>query len=110
MPRLPSARDVTTISPRIASDPGVKAPAGTFESPLGVAAEELKPAVDVLAQVALKQENRRDTVDRSSRINQYAREADLELRRLNTEADLSDEKVLSGYGSFLAERRQKLIE
>lgn len=103
MPRLPSARDVPNVSPRITSDPGVSAPAQPVDSPMGGAA-------DVLTQVALKQQNRRDTVDRSSRINQYAREADLELRRLNTEADLSDENVLSGYGSFLAERRQKLIE
>lgn len=103
MPRLPSARDVATVSPRITSDPGLRVPAQPTDSSFGAAS-------DILTQVALKQENRRDTVDRSSRINQYTREADLELRRLNTEADLSDEKVLSGYGAFLAERRQKLIE
>lgn len=103
MPRLPSAGDVSNVSPQIASDPGLRVPAQPADASLGAAS-------DVLTQVALKQENRRDTVDRSSRINQYTREADLELRRLNTEADLSDEKVLSTYGSFLAERRQKLIE
>lgn len=103
MPRLPSARDVASVSPRITSDPGLRVPAQPTDSSLGTAS-------DILTQVALKQENRRDTVDRSSRINQYAREADLELRRLNTEADLSDENVLSGYGKFLSERRQKLIE
>lgn len=110
MPRLPSSGDVQTVPPRVTSDPGVSVPAQAFESPLGAAAQEFVPAVETFAKVAKRQEDRRDAVDRSSRINQYTRDAELELRRLNTEADLSDESVLSSYGSFLSERRQKLIE
>lgn len=110
MPRLPSARDVSNVSPRIQSDPGVSAPAQAFDSPLGVAAQELAPAADRFAQVKFKQENRRDTVDRASRINNKAREGDLELSRLNTEEDLSNEEVLSKYGAFLSERNKTLIE
>src|SRR3990167_937666 len=110
MPRLPSARDVSNVSPRIQSDPGVRVPAQAFESPLGAAAQEFAPAADVFAQVALKQETRRDTVDRSSRINQKSREGGLELSRLNTEEDLSSEDTLSGFGAFLSERNKKIIE
>lgn len=110
MPKLPSARDVSPVSPRVAADPGVRAPAQAFESPLQIASQEFQPAAEAFAKVALQQENRRDTVDRSSRINQFSREADAELRRLNTEADLSDEEVLRQFGSFLSEKRSKLIE
>ncbi len=109
MPRLPSSADVPTVSPRVATDPGVEAPAQAFESPLGIAAEELKPVIDKFAEVKLKQDNRRDTVDRSSRINQYNSEADEELRRLNTEEDLSREDILGKYGEFLSQRLQASV-
>lgn len=110
MPRLPSSTDVRTVSPRVQSDPGVRAPAGAFESPLTSASQEFAPAVETFRKVALKQETRRDTVDRSSKINQHSLELEQELSRLSTEADLSRDDVVEGFGSFISERRQKLME
>ena len=115
MPRLPSSADVQQVSPRIANDPGLNVPSvrsvqGAFDSPVGIAAQELAPGLARMAEVAQKQENRRETVDRADRINQYAMTADEELRRLNTESDLSKEEVLQEYGQLLATRRQELLQ
>lgn len=110
MPRLPSAADVPQISPRVASDPGVKAPVQAFESPVGIAAEELAPAIEKYAQVARHQENRRDTIDRVDKTNKFNLENEEELRKLNAENDLSREDVLAGYGASLAKRRQQLLQ
>jgi len=92
------------------SDPGVKAPVQAFQSPLGIAAEELAPGVEKYAEVVRHQENRQDTIDRSDKINQYNREVEEELRRVNSESDLSREDTLGQYGSFLSKRRQELLE
>ena len=110
MPRLPSSTDVQTVSPRVTADPGVAAPAGAFQSPAGVAASELAPGFEKLAEMKVRQDNRRDTVDRSSHINQYNDDLNKELMRLNTEADLSREDVLSEFGGFMTKRRQELLK
>jgi len=110
MPRLPSSTDVPTISPRVAADPGLTVPKGAFDSPLGIVAEELIPVAQKFEQVKLKQDNRRDTVDRSSKINQFTREADDELSRLNAEEDLSSDEILGKYGKFLTERTGQLLQ
>ena len=110
MPRLPSSIDVDTVSPRVAADPGVSAPVGAFQSPIGIAAGELAPGFEKLAEVAQRQENRRDTVDRASRINQYNLEADDDFRKRSTEQDFSDEKVLNEYATSLGKRRQELLK
>ena len=109
MPRLPSSTDVQNVSPRVAADPGIQAPAGAFQSPVGIVAEELAPGIDKLAQMKLRQDNRRDTVNRSSSINQYNEDVNNKLMRLNTESDLSREDVLSEFGSFMTKRRQELL-
>ena len=114
MPRLPSSADVQQVSPRIARDPGVTVPSistvpGAFASPAGMASGELAVGLERLAQVAQAQENRRDTVDRADRENQFALQVDEELRRLNTESDLSKEDVLQEFGGFLASKKQQLI-
>ena len=110
MPKLPSFPDVGNVSPTIARDPGVSAPVAAFQSPIGIAAQELAPAAERLAQIAIKQENRRDTVDRAGKINQKERDGGLELSRLNTEEDLSNEQVLGKFGLFLSERNKAIIE
>lgn len=113
MPRLPSAADVQQISPKVTADPGIadkKIPVQAFESPVGVAAEELAPAIEKYAQVARLQENRRDTIDRSDKINRYNLESDELLRKFNAENDLSREDVMAGYGAALAKRRQELLQ
>lgn len=66
MPILPSSADVQTVSPRVARDPGVRvpkveAPEQAFDSPVGIAAQELAPALDTLGKVAKQQEDRRHT-------------------------------------------------
>lgn len=109
MVRLPSSADVEQISPRVTSDPGVAAPVGAFESPIGVIAQELEPASEKLVQVALRQENRRDTVNRADKNNTLNRELDQKLRELNTEKDLSQEQVQEEFTEFASQRRQELM-
>lgn len=110
MPKLPSSADVQTISPRIAADPGVSAPAAAFESPLGVAAQEVAPALGKLAEVVLRQESRRDTVDRSKAINGKGTENQSKLEELRTSKDLTDKSVLGEYGEFLSQQRQGRLQ
>lgn len=107
--RLPSSADVETVSPRVTSDPGVSAPAQAFESELGVAVQELEPVSKKLQQVALRQENRRDTVNRADKNNTLNRELEQKLRELNTEKDLSQEKVQEEFTEFASQRRQELM-
>lgn len=109
MPKLPSSADVQRVPPRIATDPGVTVPAGATETTLGIAAQELAPAAQALAEVAVRRQNRRDTVDRAGRINTYNREADDLLRNMSVEEDLSDERVLSNYAAKLTELRTNLL-
>lgn len=109
----PSAADVQIVSPAVGRDPGVtvptiEAPAGAFESPLG-AADELLPGLAVLEQEAIKQQSRKDVVDRSDKFNQYNHKADEKLRELNTQSDLSDENVLQEFGAYLEETKQELL-
>ena len=114
MPRLPSFPDVGNVSPTIVRDPGVSAPVAAFQSPIGIAAQELAPALqDIgrrLRDAEVKQNNRRDTVDSASRTNHENQEFDAELRRLNTEDDLSEDRALTGYGQFMEKRIQKALE
>ena len=56
MPRLPTSIDVDTVSPRVTADPGVSAPVGAFQSPLGIAATELAPGFEKLGQEIHKKE------------------------------------------------------
>ena len=76
MPLLPGYADVQQVSPRIARDPGAQVPSvrvsqGAFDSPLGIAAEELAPGLAKLAVVAKQRENREETVDRAHKLNPY---------------------------------------
>ncbi len=109
MPKLPSSADVPVVSPRVATDPGVRIPLGAEQTTLGIGMRELAPAAQALTEVAIRQQNRRDTVDRVSRINQYNLEAEELLSRMNAEDDLSDEAVLQSYGEQLTRRRQELL-
>lgn len=110
MPRLPTSQDVTPVSPRIQSDPGVQAPRQAFDSSVGSATKEFSTAMDQLALAAKRQEDRRDTVDRAKRINALKLDGDREYRRIDTEGDWSDESTLSSFGTFLSERRKKALE
>lgn len=64
MPRLPSSGDVSRVNPRIATDPGVQAPAQAFDTGLGTAAQEFAPVVNALAKAKQRVDERRATIDR----------------------------------------------
>ena len=63
--RLPTSADVDVVNRR--SDPGVAVPKGTFQSPLGIAAQELAPAFKELH----KAEIQNDTLMAEDAMNQY---------------------------------------
>lgn len=104
MVKLVSSINVPAVTP--AQDPGVSIPAGAFKSGVEIASEQLTP---VLFEAQLRLNNRRDTVDRSKKINQYNTETDETLRKFNLEKDLSSEDVLQEYATFLNKRSQELL-
>jgi hypothetical protein len=118
MAKLPSSSDVPSVQER--RDPGVRAEPGAFQSPLGAAAEEFAPAIEgeeirkkekekALENAAIKQQNRRDIVDRASHINDGTKELSDKLNELNTQSDLSNEGVLAEYGKFATEVRLRRL-
>ncbi len=106
MPRLPSARDVPTV--RQQSDPGINVPSGAFDTNLGIATEALVPAAVTLQKVAIKRQNREDTIDRSDRINQFNRTVTDEFRRVNNEEDFSKTEVATNFGKFMSDQLAQL--
>ena len=107
MVTLTSSKDVPQVRQR--QDPGLRVDPQAFQSPVATAAEEITPAIDAFHQAAVRQQNRRDTVDSAEKINALTLESDNELRRLNAEDDLSREDVLQGYGKFLSDRKNELL-
>lgn len=109
MPKLPSSGNVPQVP--VARDPGLNVPAAAFEqtSPMGGAAEMLGEGLGRLAEAQRKVENRRETVDRSAKINEYNLDLDNELNRLTVEDDLSREDVLGNFGKYMAQKRQELL-
>jgi len=114
----PSSADVPTVSPRVSRDPGLRVPSieplvqaskGTFDSQLGIAAEEISPALNELEQTATKIQNREDTVARISAKRNYRDEVEAELLRINNEEDLSDTNILRGLGSFTSKRKEEIL-
>jgi hypothetical protein len=110
VPRLPSSQNVPQISPEVTRDPGVQIPNRALDSTLSIASQEIAPAIDRYAQIALKQEDRNDTIDRADLIETHDKELDNKLLELNTQKDLSKPDVLGEYGSFMAQRRQELLD
>jgi len=127
MPRLPSSADVPTVTP--ASDPGVQAPSGVFQSPLGVAAQELAPAVSQIAntkvrqevlqnkkfaEIAQRQQDQQDAIAKSRAVNKLNAENHQELTGLSTsdkpEDDLSNHQTLDRYGASMAQRAQDILD
>ena len=72
MVRLPTSADVNVVNRP--SDPGVSVPRGTFQSSLGIAAQELSPAFTELH----KAEIQNDTIMAEDALNQY-RSSQIEL-------------------------------
>lgn len=110
MPKLPSSADVPTVSPRVATDPGVRAPVEAFESSIGIAAQEFAPALGKLAEVAQRRENRRDTVDRSSNINAKNQENEDTLTEADNSGDLSNEPFLDSFIKSVTDATQKRLD
>lgn len=107
MAKLPRAADVPSVTS--GRDPGVRVPEGAFASPVGIVAEGVAPGIEKFAEVKLKQENRRDTIDRADQLNRFRQETEEELRRVQAEEDLSRDETIDKFGRFMAERQQELF-
>jgi len=106
---------------QVARDPGVRAEPAAFQSPLGIAAEELKPAAEAFHQEAVDRDarlakaqadsdNRKNTVDRAGRAKSHTQYSEMRLRDLSANSDITNEQVLMDYGKDLADNRNKLIQ
>src|SRR3990167_3670843 len=77
------------------------------------AAQQTNPAIEhAIAQVVAvgeKIQTRQDAVNRAKAFGQYTDEAETELRRLQTEGDLSSIDVTRGYGQFLKSNMDKML-
>lgn len=103
MPQLPSSQNVRRVNSP--SDPGLSVPSFQTPTVLDVAG----PVADQFAEIAIRQQNRRDTINSSRQIDAHSLSVDNELRRVNTETDLSDEKSLAEFGQFLANERDRIV-
>ena len=95
-PRLPSAEDVPQV--RVAQDPGVQAPVEAFQSPLGIAAQELSEPLRI---AAVKMQSREDAIEFARAVEDVTLKTDAEVKRFNTERDLSDKNVSAELGGSL---------
>ena len=113
--RVPNAFDVPTVAPP--RDPGVnitpRVPPGAFGGNIGRAVEQSGRQVFGLGlQMAAADQRvrtREDTVERARDISDYNNTSATELRRLQTEDDLSNAAVSERYGAFLAKLQGQII-
>jgi hypothetical protein len=110
MPRLPSARDVTQISPRVTADPGVGVPEGAFATDLGIATKEIAPGVDKYAQVIQKQEDRKNSIDMSRQIDRGTKAFDEKFREFDSEKDFSTDSAKIEFGESLSVIKENLLK
>lgn len=104
---LPQAK--TVPKKRITPDPGVRAPLQSFESTAGILADELLPLSQALTEVAIRQQNRRETVARSEAINTKRKDNAELLEKFRVERDLSIESELKEFGEIMSGRRQDVL-
>ena len=70
----------------------------------------LEEATKQIAQAVDKIQTRGDTVERAKAISAFDDAANTEFRRIQTEADLSDEKTFEGYRGFVNKTMQGLVD
>jgi hypothetical protein len=109
MPRLP---DVQAMGAR----PQIGAPrplTGALNTPSIAQAEQavVAPAIvgDLLSNTAERMFRREDAVDRARLFGQFNEEAAAELRRLETEGDLSRPETVQSYSQFLQAKKSELL-
>ncbi len=96
MPRLPSAIDVPSV--RVPSDPGLNVPAKAFESPLSTAAQEISEPLRLAAE---RMQSREDAIEFARAVEGVTKKSDNEVKKFNTERDLSDKTVSAELGNNL---------
>lgn len=103
---LASAEDVPTISPRVTADPGVKAPVQAFESPIGVAAEEISGP---LQKAAERMQSREDAISTAGGVTDYNQQAKDTVRSFTTEKDLSKPEDSAALGLELENLKSQAL-
>ena len=104
--RLPSSQNVPKVQQQ--RDPGIEVP--RIPSPVESAVKAAAPVAEHFQQVQIKQQKRQDAIEFSRSVNKANDLNRSELLKLQGESDLSDSKILSGYGSFMTENSQSIID
>lgn len=104
---LPQAEDVPNAG--YSTDPGLRVPEGAFDEGIGDAAPAIAEAGRQISAWADKTATRQDVVERARALNEYNVTVNEELRRIETEEDLSRPEVSSNYGKFILERQNDLL-
>jgi len=110
MPKLPSPANVPSISP--ARDPGLRVPSKAFESTIGIAAQELQPLVEgvadrfVAADARIKK--REAAIDRIRLRNEFREERRELLEATRATGDFSVPGVKENYGKVGRDKIEEL--
>lgn len=109
--KLPSARNVTgAVDPSIARDPGLQVSPVAFGSAAGQGMTDVGQGLDQASDAAVQVWDRQSTVAAARELKSFRQAADEELTRLENEDDLSIEQVKAGYGEFLNNRMQQIVQ
>lgn len=109
--RVPSAADVQDV--RVASDPGLRVPAGAFGGGLAVGGEELRAGVRNLAEgafaAAKKQQQLYDFTHKNEAIQTYKRSVMEEFQRRQVEDDPARPGFMDDFGKYLNDKTSETI-
>lgn len=105
--QLPDAGDVPNVNmPR---DPGLNVPRIGGGEGLESAGQGLTLMAEKMAAAGDRIRTRGEAVNRARAVSQFNQDANAELRRLESEEDLTRSEVLTAYGDFLSKRQADLI-
>lgn len=107
MVTLPTQSNVPKVGLR--SDPGVSIPRSQTGAVLGEVAGFVGGVADSMIAAQARTDNRQDTVDRARSVREFNALANNELRRIETEGDLSTRETTEGFGKFLQENKSRIF-
>lgn len=109
--RVPTAENVPTA--RVASDPGVRVPAGAFDNggaALETAGQAMAGFGEKLFLADQRIKSREETVALVKAIGSYNEAVNAEFRRIETEDDISSPETMKAFGSYLSKTQNDLLE
>ena len=107
MPTLPEVSSVGRVNPAASRAQAIAGPRDQSGAALETVGDSLFQSGQRLQQAEERVRTREDAVEVARRINDYTERANAELRRLQTEDDLSKSATVDGFGKFLGKLRDE---